>query len=314
MPINPDIADFLELANLNSQPKLQQQGVELARENYDNSTLFLDGDCEAPFKDYTFNSSDNMDLTIRCFGSTSLKKDISKAPSVLFLHGGGYVLGGLESHASLCATIAEKSNCLVFSLDYRKAPEYKFPTAFNDTLDAYNWLLTNAATLNIDTNKIAVAGDSVGGTLATSLCISLKESSSPSPIMQVLLYPCTSAYQDSDSHKRLAQGYLLEKDTLQWMFNQYLVDNNDRKDWRFAPLEYKDLSGLPPAWIGLAEYDPLVDEGVQYNSKLRDAGIDTELTIYSGMIHDFARFGNLVDDAETIRIEIGNALSIAFNS
>ena len=200
----------------------------------------------------------------------------------------------------------------MFSLDYRKAPEYKFPTAFNDTQDAYDWLLANADTLNIDVNKIAVAGDSVGGSLAIALCIDLKKTEKPKPIMQVLLYPCTSALQDSDSHKRFAKGYLLEQDTLQWMFNQYLRDENDRKDWRFAALEHKDLTGLPPAWIGLAEYDPLIDEGVAYNSRLKEAGIATELTIYPGMIHDFARFSNLVDDAVTVRTDIANALTKVF--
>lgn len=311
MSLNPDLADFLELANQNSQPNLQQQGVALARESYNNSTIFLDGECEALYQNYNFASSDHTNLTIRCFKP---KQPASGFPSsaVLFLHGGGYVLGGLDSHASLCASMAEQASCTVFSLDYRKAPEHKFPTAFNDTQDAYHWLLANANTLNIDVNKIAVAGDSVGGSLATALCIDLKKTEKPKPIMQVLLYPCTSAYQDSDSHKKFSQGYLLEQDTLQWMFKQYLRDDNDRNDWRFAALEHNDLTGLPPAWIGLAEYDPLIDEGVAYNSRLKKSGIATELTIYSGMIHDFARFSNLVDETTVIRSDIAKALSKVF--
>lgn len=311
MPLNPDLADFLELANQNSQPKMEQQGADLARESYDNSTVFLDGECEALYQNYTFTSSDQSNLTIRCFKPEPLAAG-SPSPAVLFLHGGGYVLGGLDSHASLCASMAEQANCAVFSLDYRKAPEHKFPTAFNDTQDAYHWLLANADILNIDINKIAVAGDSVGGSLATALCIDLKGADEPQPIMQVLLYPCTSAHQNSDSHKRFSRGYLLEQDTLQWMFTQYLRDENDRNNWRFAPLEHQDLSGLPPAWIGLAEYDPLVDEGVAYNSRLEEAGIATELTIYSGMLHDFARFSNLVDETAVVRSDIAKALIKAF--
>ena len=312
MPLNPELADFLELVNQNSQPDLQQQGAQLARESYDNSTLFLDGECEAPYQDYNFTSSDNESLTIRCFNPHQSTPSLPTA-TVLFIHGGGYVLGGLESHASLCAAIAEQANCKVFSLDYRKAPEHKFPSAFNDTQAAYSWLLANADTLNIDVNNIAVAGDSVGGSLATALCINLKKMNKPQPILQVLLYPCTSAYQNSDSHQKFAQGYLLEQETLQWMFNLYLNDDNDRKDWRFAPLEHNDLTGLAPAWIGLAEYDPLIDEGVAYSSRLKQANVATELTIYPGMIHDFARFSNLVDDAEKVRTDIANALSNAFH-
>jgi acetyl esterase len=133
----------------------------------------------------------------------------------------------------------------------------------------------------------------------------------PQPVLQALLYPCTSAWQDTDSHQRLARGYLLEAPTLQWMFNNYLPDERDRTDWRFAPLEASDLTGLAPAFIALAEYDPLVDEGIAYANRLEAAGVTIHLKVYKGMTHDFARFGNIVSEGSKVREDIAHALGRA---
>jgi acetyl esterase len=235
-------------------------------------------------------------------------------PALLYLHGGGYCVGGLDSHDSLCRSLAASASCCVLSIAYRLAPEHRFPTAVHDAQDAYQWLLVNGPTYGIDTQNIAVGGDSAGGTLATGLNIAARDAGWERPVLQVLLYPCTSAWQDSESHRRLAQGYLLEAPTLQWMFNNYLRDDADRVDWRFAPLEAPDLTSLAPAFIALAEYDPLVDEGLAYANKLKAAGVPTELKVYEGMTHDFARLGNVVKEAWQVREDIARALARAFRS
>jgi len=163
-------------------------------------------------------------------------------PALLYFHGGGYVLGGLDSHDSLCRDLAYEARCCVLAVDYRLAPEHKFPTAFQDAEDAHGQLLDRGAEWGIDIRRLAVGGDSVGGTLATALCIAARDAGRRQPLLQMLLYPCTSARQDTDSHRRLASGHLLEHATLQWMFGHYLRDEADRLDWRFAPLE---LAGFP---------------------------------------------------------------------
>jgi acetyl esterase len=236
----------------------------------------------------------------------------SLLPALLYFHGGGYCVGSLDSHDSLCRAIAALTPCCVLSAAYRLAPEHPFPTAVEDALDAYQWLLANGLEYGIDTQHIAVGGDSAGGTLATVITIATRDSGGPQPVLQVLLYPCTSASQDTESHRRLARGYLLEAPTLQWMFNNYLTNEVNRKDWRFAPLEAPDLTGVAPAFIALAEYDPLVDEGTEYANKLKAAGVPTQLKVYPGMTHDFARLGNIVADGEHVRRDIASALASAF--
>ena len=147
----------------------------------------------------------------------------SHLPALLYFHGGGYCVGSLDSHESLCRAIAALTPCCVLSVAYRLAPEHPFPSAVHDSQDAYEWLLTNGTALGIDTKRLAVGGDSAGGTLATVITITARDLILPQPILQVLLYPCTSPLQDTASHRRLPEGHLLEAPTLQWMFGNYLT-------------------------------------------------------------------------------------------
>jgi len=234
------------------------------------------------------------------------------APVLLFFHGGGYVLGGLDSHDSLCRSLAHHAPCNVLAVDYRLAPEHRFPTAFLDAEDALAWLRRHGAGHGLDIGRMAVGGDSVGGTLAAALCMAERDAGRPSPTLQLLLYPCTAAWQDSASHERFAVGYLLEGKNLDWMFNQYLRNPADRQDWRFAPLQAGDLSRLPPAHIVLAEYDPLIDEGRLYAARLEAAGVPVDLKIYAGMVHDFARLGSVTEETGRLRRDLGRVLAQAF--
>lgn len=321
MSLNPDLAAFLELVEAGvsngAKPMYELTPAE-ARRRYDASTLSLDspGMAVASVKSIDIPCRDEHAITARLYTpALDEQPGRSHLPALLYFHGGGYCLGGLDSHDSLCRALAGLTPCCVLNVAYRLAPEHRFPDAVHDAQDAYQWLLSNGGSHGIDTGCIAIGGDSVGGTLATGVTIAARDARWPQPKLQVLLYPCTSALQDTPSHRRLAEGYLLEAATLQWMFGNYLRGAEDRKDWRFAPLEASDLSGLPPAFIALAEYDPLVDEGIAYANKLTAAGVNTELKIYEGMTHDFARLGNIVPEAaDQLREEIAAALTRTFKS
>lgn len=315
MPIDPELAAFLELVQAGSaagRPALHQLPPALARAQYDESSLLIDASSDEVDCEY--------DMDIPCRGGQRIavrlyvprRASRGPAPALLYFHGGGYCVGGLASHAALCRALAARTPCIVVALAYRLAPEYKFPAAFEDAEDAYAWLLQFGLAHAIDPQRIAVGGDSAGGTLATTLCISARDRKWRHPSAQMLLYPCTSARQNSESHRRYARGHLLEAETLHWMFGNYLRDDKDRTDWRFAPLEASDLSGLPPAFIALAEHDPLVDEGVAYAHRLKAAGVRTHLEIYQGMVHDFARLGNIVEQADQVRTDIARALATLF--
>jgi acetyl esterase len=317
MPLHPDLAAFLELVEAgisNGARPLHELTAVQARLEYDKSTLALDSEGVdiASVKPVEIPGRDGHHIAARLYMPAAIPHEGPPLPALLYFHGGGYCVGGLDSHDSLCRALAAFTPCCVLHVVYRLAPEHKFPAAVHDAQDAYRWLLSNSAACGIDARRIAVGGDSAGGTLATGLAIAARDGQWPQPLLQALLYPCTAARQDTASHHRLAQGHLLEAVTLQWMFGNYLRDETDRTDWRFAPLEADDLSNLPPAFIALAEYDPLLDEGTEYASRLKKAGIAVDLRIYKGMTHDFARLGNIVNEAELVRRDIANALAKAF--
>lgn len=310
MPLHADLEDFLDLVNAGSQPPMWQLAPGEARNAYDNSTQILDSPgADLPVKEFALCCGDGHQIPMRLYRGRDTP---SPQPTLLFFHGGGYVVGGLDSHDSLCRDLACHSACAVLAVDYRRAPEHKFPAAFHDAADARAWLQQHGAEHGLDASRVAYGGDSAGGTLATALCIDAKLQGMAQPTLQLLLYPCTSAHQNLPSHARYATGYLLEQKTLQWMFHHYLRTPDDRTDWRFAPLEAEDLSGLAPAHIVLAEFDPLLDEGLAYAENLRAAGVPTTAKVYDGMVHDFARLGNVVGDVHAFRLELADVLRAAF--
>jgi acetyl esterase len=311
MPLHPDLEAFLTMVNRadDSVRCMSAMTPTEARAAYERSISALDvPGPDVPTETLHIESRDGHRLSARLY-----RGDVATpSPVLLFFHGGGYVLGDLESHDSLCRSLAELTPCVVVAVDYRLAPEHKFPTAFEDAVDAGEWLRKEGARYGLDPGRIAFGGDSVGATLATVLTIALRNAGRAQPALQLLLYPCASARQDSESHRRFSAGYLLEHRNLQWMFGHYLRSDEDRGDWRFAPLEAPTLQGLAPAHVALAEYDPLIDEGRLYARRLADAGVPTALKVYSGMVHDFARLGNVTDEAGTLRRDLAEALGAAF--
>jgi acetyl esterase len=233
-------------------------------------------------------------------------------PTLMYLHGGGFTVGSLTTHDVLCRQLSRHAHCAVVSLDYRLAPEHRFPNAVNDSWDALDWLHQNGQTLGLDNTRLAVGGDSAGGTLSAVCALMARDAGLPL-CLQLLFYPGCGARQDTASHHSFAKGFMLDKETVDWFFANY-IDAKDRDDWRFAPSLASDHSGLAPAWIGLAECDPLVDEGVNYADTLRMAGVPVDLEIYRGVIHGFITMGRAIPDALKAHADAGRALKNAFES
>lgn len=231
-------------------------------------------------------------------------------PVLLYFHGGGFVVGSVRTHEPLCRRLAHLAGCAVLSVDYRLAPEHRFPTAVNDALDALAWLRREAAGLGLDDARIAVGGDSAGGTLALVTALQARDAAWPLSL-QLLFYPGCGAWQDTPSHRRFAHGFVLEADTIQWFFRHY-VDDAARSDWRFAPLLAPDFEGVAPAWIGLAECDPLVDEGIELADRLRAARVPVALEIYRGVTHEFIKMGRVIEQALAAHEDAARALRQAF--
>ena len=233
-------------------------------------------------------------------------------PVLLYLHGGGFTIGDLETHDSLCRQLALRGGVAVLALDYRLAPEHPFPAAVDDAWAALDWLHVNAAQLGLDGQRLAVGGDSAGGTLAATAAFHARERGLPLKL-QLLITPGTASAPTTASHKLFANGFLLDSAGIAWFFDHYLA-REQRHDWRFAPLEAEDHGGLAPTCMVLAECDPLVDEGLAYGDRLRLAGVPVQLELYRGVTHDFIKMGRQIPEALTALEACGQALKDAFRA
>jgi acetyl esterase len=233
-------------------------------------------------------------------------------PALLYFHGGGFTIGSVDTHDILCRELSRLAGCAVVSVDYRLAPHHRFPVAVNDAWDSLQWLASHGAALHVDTARIAVGGDSAGGTLAAVCAIMARDARLP-VALQLLFYPGTAAWNDAPSQQRYAEGLVLGRAHIDWFFAQYIAPA-DREDWRFAPLNAPDVEGVAPAWLGLAECDPLVDDGVAYADKLRLAGVPVELEIYRGVTHEFIKMGRAIPQARQAHADAARALAQALQS
>jgi acetyl esterase len=268
----------------------------------------------ARVEDLVIVARDGGGLAARLFAPASAQA----LPVLLYFHGGGFTVGSVATHEPLCRHLAHLAQCAVVSVDYRLAPEWKFPTAVHDAWDSLAWLREHAGALRLDGSRIAVGGDSAGGTLAAVTAIAAREAAWPLAL-QLLFYPGTAGHQDTPSHRTFGTGFLLEQAHIGYFFNHYLRTPEDRDDWRFAPLDGVDASGqvrelesVAPAWLGLAECDPLTDEGVMFADRLRMAGVAVDLEIYPGVVHGFVQFGRAIPAALTAHTDAARALRGAF--
>lgn len=259
-------------------------------------------------EDFSILVRDGYSLRVRLYAPSH-----QKLPVLMYFHGGGFTVGSIATHDILCRQLSYLAGCAVVSVDYRLAPEYKFPTAANDAWDALQWLAMHAAAYGLDASRLAVGGDSAGGTLAATCAVMARQAGLPLAL-QLLFYPGCASHQDTPSHQKFAKGFVLEEAQITWFFNHYIRSPSDRNDWRFAPLYAPDVDGIAPAWLGLAECDALVDEGVLFGDKLRAAGVPVELEIYRGVTHEFIKMGRVIPEARQAHADAARAIQRAFGT
>lgn len=225
-------------------------------------------------------------------------KDVAAAtplPALVYFHGGGWVIGDLETHDVLCRQLTAGAGIAVVAVDYRLAPEHKFPAAADDAWTAIRWVAAHAGELGVDAARLAVGGDSAGGNLAAAVSLMARDQGGPALAMQVLLYPVTDVAAEAQSYTDFADGFMLTRDSMRWFIAHYLNGRRDATDWRVSPLRAPSLAGVAPALVVTAGFDPLRDEGDAYARKLREAGVRVDAVCYGGMIHGFAPMGRLIE-------------------
>ncbi len=232
-------------------------------------------------------------------------------PVLMYYHGGGWVLGDLESHDAACRSLTNGARCVTVSVDYRLAPEHKFPAAVEDCYAATEWMSENAASLNADARRLAVGGDSAGGNLAAVVSLIARDRKTPQVSLQLLVYPATDGALDTYSHKTFLD-YFLTHGAVVYFWNHYVRSEADKKNPHASPAYASDLRGLPPALVITAEFDPLRDEGEAYGRKLREAGVPVTVTRYDGMIHGFFTMGDMLSAGKRAMAEACEALGRAF--
>ncbi len=227
------------------------------------------------------------DLTVRIYRPNGTAIG-APGPGIVFFHGGGWVIMDLDTHDRMARRLADDVGCVVVSVDYRLAPEHKYPAAADDCYAATQWVADNAGDLGVDPTRLAVAGDSAGGNLAAAVALMARDRGGPRLAFQLLIYPVTGTPWDGRrSYQANGAGYVLTMESMEWFTNHYARSAADHTEPYFAPVQATDLSGLPPAHVITAEFDPLRDEGEAYAARLIAAGVPTTVTRYDGQIHGF---------------------------
>ena len=243
-------------------------------------------------------------IPVRIYTPKLLRQADGMAPALLFFHGGGWVIGDLDSHDVVCRTLAVQGEMIVISVDYRLAPEHKFPAAIDDALAATQWIADNAIQLNIDASRISVGGDSAGGNLAAIVAIEARERGLKLR-GQLLIYPATDFRMNHPSHSEPETDCLLSHTVMRWFRDHYLNDAGDIDNWRASPARAEDLSGLSPAFVLTAGADPLRDEGNEYARRLSEAGVEVAYQTYPGQFHGFVTMGKILPMANEALHAIG---------
>jgi acetyl esterase len=229
-------------------------------------------------------------------------------PLLVYYHGGGWVIGDLDTHDWVCRFLAAVAGVAVLSVDYRLAPEHPFPAAVEDAWDAFAWAIGNAGALGVDPARIAVGGDSAGGNMASAVALRARDEASPAPAMQLLIYPVTDSADDPRSRFLFADGFMLTKADMDLFEGHYLPPGTDANDPRVSVLKAPDLSGLPPAYVATAGFDPLRDEGEAYALRMREAGVSVALRRYPGLVHGFANHATVSRSSRAAMFQLAGAL------
>lgn len=288
-PLDPQARHVLELGRQKQEPPFEAGTPDEARRAYESDFPGLQGEREpvASVGERAI-AGPGGPLKLRIYRGQGAPA--AGAPALLYLHGGGWVIGNLESHDEICRWFANIAACVVVAPDYRLAPEHKFPAAIEDCRAALSFMQDSAGELGIDANRIAVAGDSAGGNLAAVLALLTRQDKFPLTA-QLLLYPNTDAAQTADSYRRFGEGFGLTASTMAWFRDHYVRDTADIEDWRVSPLKAESLAGAAPAFIAIAGHDILADEGDAYAKRLEADGVPVVLKHWRGQIHGFVSMG-----------------------
>lgn len=308
--LDPQVQYVLGLVEKAAYPEFWQLSPQDARALFENTAPVLDAKLEpvARFEQIRVPGPGG-EIRVNLYAP----QPDGPLPLLVYFHGGGFVVGSLESYDKLCRVLANRAGCLVASVDYRLAPEHKFPAAPDDCGAALRWLAANAPAIGADPARIAVGGDSAGGNLAAVAALEARENG-PKLAFQLLIYPCVGPRQDEPSHFAFAEKLLLTRKNVLWFMQNYLRGDADRADWRFAPLLAPDLAGLPPALLIVAGHDPLRDEGIAYAERLKAAGAPVEFTNYEGMVHGFISLSGAIDAGKQAIDQCAAALRRAFGT
>ncbi len=244
-------------------------------------------------------------INARIYTPRTLRKAHGFAPCLVFFHGGGWVIGDLDSHDVVCRKLADEGQLTVISVDYRLAPEHKFPAAIDDAVAATKWIAENSRQLGIDAERLTVGGDSAGGNLAAVVAIAARDGNGPAIAGQVLIYPAIDFAMTHPSHSEPETSILLRHSVIRWFRDHYLNGAADVHDWRASPARARTLIGLPPAYVLTAGADPLRDEGDEYAHRLKEAGVPVTYRHFSGQFHGFFTMGKLLQQANVAAAEIG---------
>ncbi len=309
MPVNPQAKAFLDQAAAAGAPPLHTLPVAEARQAL--KSLFTPEQKESISKveDRLVPGPGGYKVPIRIYTPAGT----APLPLLVFFHGGGWVLGDIESHDGTSRELANKAGCIVVSVGYRLAPEHKFPAAPEDCYAATKWVALNAAAFGGDPTRIAVGGDSAGGNLAAAVAqMAADRGGAPGLVHQLLIYPVTNYAFDTPSYRENGEGYLLTQELMQWFWKQYLSSDEDGKNAYASPLQARELRRVAPAFVITAEFDPLRDEGEAYAARLKEAGVPVEAKRYDGAIHGFFNLGHIIDQGKQVMNDAVTRLKAAF--
>jgi len=297
--LHPQARAFLDLVTEKGIPPTHTLTPAVARAIYRERRGFTQPD-PPPVAEVHALSADGPHgaIPLRLYRPLGSAQD-AQLPVLVYYHGGGWVIGDLETHDTLCRQLANAAGCAVVAVDYRMGPEHHFPAAVDDCIAATRWVHDHASTLNLDATCLAVGGDSAGGNLAAVVTIAARESGTLPIVFQLLIYPATDQRYDSASHRTLGEGYLLTTETMVYFRGHYIAEAAQHNDWRASPLLHPDLSHLPPAFVLTAGYDPLRDEGLAYAQRLTEAGVRSTQLCFERQIHGFILMGKVLDEADT---------------
>lgn len=307
MPLDPQAKAFLEQSPPAPPFPHSSESIDEIRK----LTARLEGDPEpvAKIEDRVVPGLEaGVEIPVRVYWPADCAESDSPKAAFVFFHGGGWVLGNLDAYDHVCHALANAGDCVVVSVDYRLAPEYRFPAAAEDCYAATAWTAQHADELGIDPKRIAVGGDSAGGNLAAVACLMDRDRGTSHVAYQVLIYPITDAHFETPSYIENGEGYFLTTERMAWFWELYLNNSPEATNPYAAPLQAESLAGLPPAYVMTAEFDPLLSEGDAYADRLEAAGVAVERELYDGQIHGFVRRIDLYDRATVAINRIGQLI------